>query len=1218
MRKAKCSLLLSLVMLVCLTLLGACSVRVSYKLYFRIDDEVYATISTTGDEVIKIPEDPEKEGYNFDGWYWDKGVWKKPFTANSLLDAPISNNMSVYAKFVSENEHTHSFDKEISEEKYLVSAITCTSGAVYFKSCECGEAGTETFEIGEPLGHSFTNYISDNNATCTADGTKTAKCDRCNATDTITDEGTMTGHTIVIDNAVEPTCTEKGKTEGKNCSVCNTVIIAQQEVKANGHTEVIDNAVEPTCTEKGKTEGKHCSICNAVIVAQQEVQAKGHTEVIDKAVEPTYENTGLTEGKHCSVCKVVLIKQEIIPVLQDEEYIISYTGLNDAEYPELVSYKTSTGVRDTEMPIPERIGYQFEGWYNQNGNQVTEIKAGTKGDITLKAKWMIETYTITYYCGKGENSPNNISSYNVDTSFTFVGATLKGCLFYRWVDQNGNVITKIEKGTTGDLVLTAEYRDMRYVTVPISQIKNPAYDHVVAFAQYDEKNNLYTYVYYLGYVKNVPLTQSSGVSHNGAVNIIRASEVTTATKNSVERGMTESQSFTISTEISSTITAKAEAEIPFAKASVEASISASLGTSTTVSQENSINTAIEKSKQISETNSFEIKPESPQGYYRVVYMGTLDMFVSVVYDPVSDKIDVEKYSIIRDDTQFAMDYSESATFDNHVIEKFDFILPVEVQDHIQYLSSGSNGLISYENGTECSIVEYIGTDTDVVVPTFLNGKRVTSIKEGLFANNTLITSVTFGEDITSIPDSAFEGCTSLNNVNFGGKLISLGAKAFSGCSKLTFNIPETVTSIGNLAFAGCKEIESLTISDSIKTFGTSVFSGCDNLTLTVDCGNLALAQAAISSGAANVCVNWKKSETDVNANRTITVPAMNEFKFNGNNQKFINLCIVSDSIYTTIEYVTIQNNTGGDALVLSSTDVNLNAVEVTSNKSALTLSAESVNMIVNSTVTLKARNGCAGVSAKNLSITTQVSKSAILNVYGGSGNPGGNGMTLKGDLKFNGFITATVIAGDGMRNGDNGANGGVGIFAYGIYVNILSSSSLIVNGGVGGAAYNRSTGENDGDGANGRAGFTGGSGGSAIVADNITVYSGKLVATGGRGGRGGDASECNYAWGKTIKGGRGGNGGMGAVAIQVQTIEITDGSLSATGGNGGNTGKRGGCHHDNHGDGAMDKGSASDGDPGVAGSGGAAVSDCSVTGDETLITETHGKNGEVEYALNQC
>ncbi len=43
------------------------------------------------------------------------------------------------------------------------------------------------------------------------------------------------------------------------------------------HTVVIDAAVEPTCTEPGKTEGSHCSVCGEVLVAQKEIPAKGHS-----------------------------------------------------------------------------------------------------------------------------------------------------------------------------------------------------------------------------------------------------------------------------------------------------------------------------------------------------------------------------------------------------------------------------------------------------------------------------------------------------------------------------------------------------------------------------------------------------------------------------------------------------------------------------------------------------------------------------------------------------------------------------------------------------------------------------------------------------------------------------------------------------------------------------------------------------------------------------
>ena len=49
--------------------------------------------------------------------------------------------------------------------------------------------------------HSFTNYVSDNNATYDADGTKTAQCDHCDATHTIPDPGSK----LVREETVQPT-----------------------------------------------------------------------------------------------------------------------------------------------------------------------------------------------------------------------------------------------------------------------------------------------------------------------------------------------------------------------------------------------------------------------------------------------------------------------------------------------------------------------------------------------------------------------------------------------------------------------------------------------------------------------------------------------------------------------------------------------------------------------------------------------------------------------------------------------------------------------------------------------------------------------------------------------------------------------------------------------------------------------------------------------------
>ena len=68
---------------------------------------------------------------------------------------------------------------------------TCTeSGLTEGSKCAvCGTVLTEQKPIAA-LGHSFTKYTYNNDAKAGVDGTETAKCDRCNATDTRTAAGT--------------------------------------------------------------------------------------------------------------------------------------------------------------------------------------------------------------------------------------------------------------------------------------------------------------------------------------------------------------------------------------------------------------------------------------------------------------------------------------------------------------------------------------------------------------------------------------------------------------------------------------------------------------------------------------------------------------------------------------------------------------------------------------------------------------------------------------------------------------------------------------------------------------------------------------------------------------------------------------------------------------------------------------------------------------------
>ena len=177
-----------------------------------------------------------------------------------------------------------------------------------FTFTACGKTPESTACV-----HEWGEYTAIKDATCTEKGIKERQCAKCGETEK--EEIAALGHTEVVDEAIEPTCTEAGKTEGKHCSVCHEVLVAQEEIAALGHTEVVDEEVAPTCAATGKTAGKHCSVCHEVLVAQEEIAALGHTEVVDEEVAPTCAATGRTAGKHCSVCGEIIVAQEEIAAL---------------------------------------------------------------------------------------------------------------------------------------------------------------------------------------------------------------------------------------------------------------------------------------------------------------------------------------------------------------------------------------------------------------------------------------------------------------------------------------------------------------------------------------------------------------------------------------------------------------------------------------------------------------------------------------------------------------------------------------------------------------------------------------------------------------------------------------------------------------------------------------------------------------------------------------
>ncbi len=178
-----------------------------------------------------------------------------------------------------------------------------------------------------------------------------------------------------------------------------------------------------------------------------------------------------------------------------------------------------------------------------------------------------------------------------------------------------------------------------------------------------------------------------------------------------------------------------------------------------------------------------------------------------------------------------------------------------------------------DDGT-VSITGYTGSATTLEIPAEIDGKSVTSIGLGAFANCNDLTSVNIPDGVTSIHDNAFSACPGLTSITIPDSVTSIGGSAFARCSGLTsINIPDSVTRIGRNpfyntpfldnqtstvkyagkwavdcdrtatlasiesgtvgiaddAFQYCCDLTSIIIPDSVTSIGNYAFEDCSNL-----------------------------------------------------------------------------------------------------------------------------------------------------------------------------------------------------------------------------------------------------------------------------------------------------------------------------------------------------------------------------------------------------
>lgn len=157
------------------------------------------------------------------------------------------------------------------------------------------------------------------------------------------------------------------------------------------------------------------------------VQNNDYLQTIVKPQDPT--RTGYTfKGWFNESAGVTEFTMTQMPAQDVTVYakwdINSYKLIYDLKYDDLTLEETYDYNATVTLKQPTRTGYTFRGWYNEDELQ-TEVELSTMpaNDVTIYAKWEINSYTITATAGEnGTISPEGAVTklFNQSQLFTFV------------------------------------------------------------------------------------------------------------------------------------------------------------------------------------------------------------------------------------------------------------------------------------------------------------------------------------------------------------------------------------------------------------------------------------------------------------------------------------------------------------------------------------------------------------------------------------------------------------------------------------------------------------------------------------------------------------------------------------------------------------------------------------------------------------------------------